>query len=317
MEHSPPDDHGDGRGGNDDDAERIEAALDAALDELDDDNDIQRYQRTAVPNPLLNPTTPETTNAGQSLSLESQQQRRHHDQSTEKTKGTTKGVMAGPPRPPPSPSVGSTPSSDPDAFLNELMTSLLAASSSTSSRGQDVDAELLLKHMMEEFQQIQYQEGTASKKKSTNSIPSSGKPSPNKPAKSSQASSKSTDKKASTKSTTAVRETTEPSPRHDKSIDETISQLVEEMSKPIHLGRNHDGQVMTDGDDTDEMFHSFMKDFSTNGADQFHPDSVIEGMMQELLSKEFMYEPMKEVASKFPEWLRQNQATLSTAEYEK
>ena len=36
--------------------------------------------------------------------------------------------------------------------------------------------------------------------------------------------------------------------------------------------------------------------------------------MQQLLSKEFMYEPLKEVAERFPGWLSENTSSLSEAE---
>jgi peroxin-19 len=44
---------------------------------------------------------------------------------------------------------------------------------------------------------------------------------------------------------------------------------------------------------------------------------VVDGMMKQLLSKEFMYEPMKDITDKFPKWLADNKAKLSVEEYEK
>jgi hypothetical protein len=40
-------------------------------------------------------------------------------------------------------------------------------------------------------------------------------------------------------------------------------------------------------------------------------EGVMEGMMQQLLSKEFLHEPLQEIASKYPAWLEANAAGLS------
>ena len=39
--------------------------------------------------------------------------------------------------------------------------------------------------------------------------------------------------------------------------------------------------------------------------------------MQQLLSKEVLYQPMKDIASKYPEWLEKNRASLPQEELEK
>ena len=43
----------------------------------------------------------------------------------------------------------------------------------------------------------------------------------------------------------------------------------------------------------------------------FNPDDIVDGMMEQLLSKDLMYEPMKQVADRYPAWLEANQDTLS------
>jgi peroxin-19 len=49
----------------------------------------------------------------------------------------------------------------------------------------------------------------------------------------------------------------------------------------------------------------------------FNPDEFMDGMMEQLLSKELMYEPMKEVCLKFPNWLSENKDKLSDEEYQR
>jgi peroxin-19 len=49
----------------------------------------------------------------------------------------------------------------------------------------------------------------------------------------------------------------------------------------------------------------------------FNPDEFMDGMMEQLLSKEIMYEPMKQVCEKFPQWLESHMEQLSTEELER
>ncbi|KAL3907110.1 MAG: hypothetical protein SGILL_009004 [Bacillariaceae sp.] len=48
----------------------------------------------------------------------------------------------------------------------------------------------------------------------------------------------------------------------------------------------------------------------------FNPDSFMDGMMEQLLSKEVMYEPVKQVTEKFPGWLESHKEDLSQEECE-
>ena len=44
---------------------------------------------------------------------------------------------------------------------------------------------------------------------------------------------------------------------------------------------------------------------------------MMEGMMQSLLSKELLYQPMKDIAEKFPDWLADNRNKVSDEEFVK
>jgi hypothetical protein len=46
-------------------------------------------------------------------------------------------------------------------------------------------------------------------------------------------------------------------------------------------------------------------------------DTILDQMMEQLLCKDIMYEPMKQVASQFPHWLQEHQTILSPTEYER
>lgn len=51
------------------------------------------------------------------------------------------------------------------------------------------------------------------------------------------------------------------------------------------------------------------------GKDDFN--AVLEGMMKQLLTKDLMYTPMKQICEKFPGWLARNRSSLPKPEYEK
>ena len=44
-------------------------------------------------------------------------------------------------------------------------------------------------------------------------------------------------------------------------------------------------------------------------------ESIVETMMQQLLSKEILHDPMKEIGERYPRWLEDHKASLSTEDY--
>jgi len=46
-------------------------------------------------------------------------------------------------------------------------------------------------------------------------------------------------------------------------------------------------------------------------------DSIVQTMMQQLLSKEILHEPMKDIVEKYPKWLEDNKDKISKEEYER
>ncbi|CAA2974158.1 peroxisome biogenesis 19-2-like [Olea europaea subsp. europaea] len=46
-------------------------------------------------------------------------------------------------------------------------------------------------------------------------------------------------------------------------------------------------------------------------------ESVVDTMMQQLLSKEILHEPMREIGERYPKWLKDNKPSLSVEEYER
>ncbi|KAG4117272.1 hypothetical protein ERO13_D12G219500v2 [Gossypium hirsutum] len=85
---------------------------------------------------------------------------------------------------------------------------------------------------------------------------------------------------------------------------ETIKGL-ESMSKP-------------GGDDfgEDGLIDDWVKQFEELSGSQ-DMESIVESMMQQLLSKEILHEPMKEIGERYPKWLEEHKSSLSKEEYER
>jgi peroxin-19 len=100
-------------------------------------------------------------------------------------------------------------------------------------------------------------------------------------------------------------------PNTDANVDETISALLEDMAK-ASMG---DSGIPDEG----ELLKGMIQQFQNAGEEssgEFNSDAMIDGMMEQLLSKDLMYEPMKQVTGKFPKWLKDNQGTLTPEEHQ-
>lgn len=64
----------------------------------------------------------------------------------------------------------------------------------------------------------------------------------------------------------------------------------------------------------EDMMQDMMKEFEKMGEKKDFA-GIVDGMMQQLLSKEVMYEPMKQICEKFPAWLAEKESLLEPAEY--
>lgn len=104
-------------------------------------------------------------------------------------------------------------------------------------------------------------------------------------------------------------------------VKKAIANLVEEIAKPATVVDDNDGAAIADDDDVGMaeelgMLNEILKGItSETGANNLDADSVVDGMMEQLLSKELMYEPMKQIALTFPTWLKENKESLSNDDY--
>lgn len=96
----------------------------------------------------------------------------------------------------------------------------------------------------------------------------------------------------------------------DKSVASTLKMMSEASSEMEGMDTASAEQM---GED---IMKKMMGEFEKLGEKQDFQE-IIDGMMRQLLSKEVMYEPMKEINKKFPKWLAENEDSLSKEDYER
>uniref|UniRef100_A0A1J3I3N5 Peroxisome biogenesis protein 19-2 n=1 Tax=Noccaea caerulescens TaxID=107243 RepID=A0A1J3I3N5_NOCCA len=86
---------------------------------------------------------------------------------------------------------------------------------------------------------------------------------------------------------------------------ETVKGL-ESLSSPKQLPPGSD----------DAMVEDWIKQFEDfAGAKDL--ESIVDTMMQQLLSKDILHEPMKEIGERYPKWLEEHESTLNKEDYER
>lgn len=66
----------------------------------------------------------------------------------------------------------------------------------------------------------------------------------------------------------------------------------------------------------DAMVDDWVKQFEELAGSQ-DMESIVETMMQQLLSKDILYDPMKEIGERYPKWLEDHKASLNKEEYDR
>lgn len=104
-------------------------------------------------------------------------------------------------------------------------------------------------------------------------------------------------------------------------VDRAVKRLLSDMAKAKSSDDIPNMDAM-DGSGSqmeamgEDMMESMMKELSAFGSTG-DADDVVDGMMKQLLSKELMYDPMKQVCDRFPSWLAESKGHLSEEEYQK
>mmetsp|Transcript_29141 Transcript_29141/g.65239 ORF Transcript_29141/g.65239 Transcript_29141/m.65239 type:complete len:320 (+) Transcript_29141:191-1150(+) len=96
----------------------------------------------------------------------------------------------------------------------------------------------------------------------------------------------------------------------DRSVAQTLEMLASSASEMEGMSST---QVEAQGE---EMMTQMMSEFEKLGEKEDF-SQVVDGMMKQLLSKDLMYEPMKQVCEKYPEWLALNTEALTEQDYER
>lgn len=100
----------------------------------------------------------------------------------------------------------------------------------------------------------------------------------------------------------------------DPNVNSTIESLLENMAKQPDDTATPSEQAMLE--EMMREFEQFMPSDSNAGTGD-PTDALVNGMMQQLLSKELMYEPMVQVCNKFPTWLQRNEGEMTKEEYKR
>lgn len=98
-------------------------------------------------------------------------------------------------------------------------------------------------------------------------------------------------------------------------IDENIAKTMEELTK------NLQGLETGDNISMEEMMRQAQQELG-NTSDQTPPTAdsfmgMMQGMMDNLLSKEMLYPSLKEIDDKYPSWLTENKEKISSEEFTK
>jgi len=273
----------------------LDSVLDAALDDLDsDDDDGDKDEQRPVGGGDQN----DSTGAGSS------------ELTSDGASRPVQGPMP-PPPPPPSPPMMSPPDM---AGIDEMMRQLMQGGLAPPTGDDDGQADEFLGRLLQEMQS---QIGTELQKMDgQTSAASSPSPKKNAPQQKSPP-----PKKSPQQSTPAA--STPGGDRISSEVDRAVASLVDGMTNQAKLD---EANMRQDPSSSGMMEDDFLKNMmqqlgevfggGDDGGGGINADALLDGMMEQLLSKDLMYEPIQKVTEKFPAWLEQNKGKLPPAEYE-
>lgn len=94
-------------------------------------------------------------------------------------------------------------------------------------------------------------------------------------------------------------------------FEDTIRKTMERMNQSDTTARD---AANTSANSEEDMLAQLLKAIDGDGAGAAGEDGdlskMLEGMMEQLMNKDMLYEPMSELNSKFPEWLQKNGSKL-------
>lgn len=101
-------------------------------------------------------------------------------------------------------------------------------------------------------------------------------------------------------------------------VAEALEKLREQTRETVRGLESTTAKAKGGGDEfgKDGMMEDWVKQFEELAGSQ-DMESIVETMMQQLLSKEILHEPMKEIGLKYPKWLEEHKTGLSKEEYDR
>jgi len=102
-------------------------------------------------------------------------------------------------------------------------------------------------------------------------------------------------------------------PATEESFQETIKKTMERMRES-----GDQATAAATSDNTDDLLAEMMKAMGAGGLDgeggEEDFSKMLLGMMEQLTNKEILYEPMKELDDKFPDWMKKNTGKVDEAD---
>ncbi|XP_077236447.1 peroxisome biogenesis protein 19-2-like [Tasmannia lanceolata] len=99
-------------------------------------------------------------------------------------------------------------------------------------------------------------------------------------------------------------------------VSEALEKLTQQTRETV-LGLESTAPIGPADDlGNDGMMEDFVKQFEELAGSQ-DMESIVETMMQQLLSKEILHEPMKEIGERYPKWLEEHKDGLNKEEYDR
>ena len=102
----------------------------------------------------------------------------------------------------------------------------------------------------------------------------------------------------------------------EAAFQETIRKTMERMQESGQQAGAAAASASED-DILAQMLKEMEKGFGGEGGGEEDFNKMLMGMMEQLTNKEILYEPMKELNDKFPDWLEKNKDTVDKAELER
>lgn len=105
--------------------------------------------------------------------------------------------------------------------------------------------------------------------------------------------------------------------------------LIADGAKNVQKSMGPGSGGASGGGEGDDMLEKLFQEFEKMSRDEAgggsagggpangDVDKMVEKMMQELVSKEYLYEPMKDVCDRYPKWLEENKGKHSNEDYDK